>query len=344
MKTYKIALAGCGRISESHFSAIGKTEGRLRLTAVCDVLPERAEAAAKETGAAAYADYEEMLEKARPDAVAIATPSGLHPEMGIMAAERGIHVVSEKPIGISLAPVDRLIETCDRKGVRLFCVKQNRLNATMQILKRAVDKGRFGRIYLAQANVFWHRPQSYYDLAPWRGSRALDGGAFLNQASHYVDSLYWLLGEVESVTAFTATLARRIPTEDTGAAALRFKSGALGSMTVTMLAYPRNYEGSVSIFGETGTVKLGGVAVNRFEKWEFAEYDDDDRLVEESSYTPPNVYGFGHLAYYRQVLDALDGRDTGHTDGRSARKSLEIVLAIYRSAETGRTVTLPLEA
>jgi len=221
-------------------------------------------------------------------------------------------------------------------------VKQNRLNATVQLLKRAVDKDCFGKIYLANTTVRWSRPQEYYDQASWRGTRALDGGAFMNQASHYVDLIQWVIGPVESVVAKTATLARRIETEDTGVAVLKFASGAIGTIEVTMLTYPKNMEGSIAIFGERGTVKIGGPAVNKIEHWSFADPDPDDDLVAASSSNPPNVYGYGHEGYYRNVLAVLRGEAKADTDGQEGRKSLELILAIYRAAETGREVSLPL--
>jgi UDP-N-acetyl-2-amino-2-deoxyglucuronate dehydrogenase len=276
--------------------------------------------------------------------VTIATPSGLHPAQGILAARAGKHVVMEKPMAISLTGADQLVQACDKAGVHLFVVKQNRLNPPVQLLKRAVDRGRFGRIYLASCTVHWARPQEYYDQAPWRGTWEFDGGAFMNQASHYVDLIQWLMGPVESVMAKTATLARRIETEDSGVAILKFRSGALGTIEVTMLAYPRNLEGSITLLGEKGSAKIGGTAVNKIEHWEFAEYDDDDKLVELADTNPPNVYGLGHEGYYRNVLAVLRGEAKADTDGRAGRKSLELILGIYESAKTGREVPLPLRA
>jgi UDP-N-acetyl-2-amino-2-deoxyglucuronate dehydrogenase len=226
--------------------------------------------------------------------------------------------------------------------VHLFVVKQNRLNPPIQLLKSAIDKNRFGRIFLANATIRWARPQEYYDQAPWRGTWEFDGGAFMNQASHYVDLIQWLVGPVESVIAKTATLARKIETEDTGVAVLKFRSGALGTIEVTMLTYPRNMEGSITILGEKGAVKIGGTAVNEIEHWTFSEYDDDDKMVEGVNTSPPNVYGFGHEIYYRNVLAVLRGDAMPDTDGRAGRKSLELVLGIYQSARTGREVALPL--
>lgn len=340
---YKIALVGCGRIAKNHLESIAQLPNDLKLVAVCDIIPERAQAAAEKYGAQAYTDYDAMLQNEKIDLISICTPSGLHPEHGIKAAQKGIHVITEKPMAITLEAADTLIKACDDHHVQLFVVKQNRLNTTMQLLRRAIDKGRFGKIYLVQSNVFWQRPQSYYDQAKWRGTWEFDGGSFMNQASHYIDALYWLIGPVDYVMAETATMARRIETEDTGAAILKFRNGVIGTVNVTMLTFPKNYEGSITILGEKGTVKLGGVAVNRIEKWEFEEYDDDDRLVTESNYSPPNVYGLGHLPYYKNVIAALNGSADANTDGRSGRKSLEIILAIYKSAQTGKKVALPLK-
>jgi UDP-N-acetyl-2-amino-2-deoxyglucuronate dehydrogenase len=338
---FRVALVGCGRISNTHFEALTKVPG-LRLTAVCDILPDRASAAGEAQGVPHWTSYEKMLAEAECDVVTICTPSGLHPQHGIMAAKAGKHVVCEKPMAITLLAADELVQVCDDAGVRLFVVKQNRLNPAIQLLKRAVDRGRFGRIYLANTTVRWARPQEYYDQAPWRGTWEFDGGAFMNQASHYVDLIQWLLGPVESVMAKTATLARKIEAEDTGVALLKFRSGALGVMEVTMLTYPKNLEGSITILGEHGTVKIGGTAVNRVEHWQFADYDDGDKLIEQVATAPPNVYGFGHEAYYNNVLAVLRGEARPDTDGRGGRKSLEIILGVYESAKTGREIPLPL--
>jgi UDP-N-acetyl-2-amino-2-deoxyglucuronate dehydrogenase len=342
-KNFRIALVGCGRISKNHFEAIAQIDG-LDLVGVSDLDAERAKRAGEEWKVPYFSSYEKMLAESNADVVTIATPSGLHAEHGIAAAEAGMHVVMEKPMAISLTGADALVHTCDKARVQLFVVKQNRLNPPIQLLKRAVDRNRFGRVYLANCTVHWARPQEYYDQAPWRGTWEFDGGAFMNQASHYVDLIQWLMGPVESVMAKTATLARRIETEDTGIAILKFRSGALGTIEVTMLAYPRNLEGSITILGEKGSAKVGGTAVNRIENWEFAEYDDDDKLVETANTNPPNVYGLGHQGYYRNVLAVLRGEAKADTDGRAGRKSLELILGIYESAKTGREVPLPLRA
>jgi UDP-N-acetyl-2-amino-2-deoxyglucuronate dehydrogenase len=340
--TYRVALVGCGRIARNHFEALEAVEG-LELVAVCDTVEERAREAGERCGVPWFTSYEQMLRTVPCDVVTVCTPSGLHPAHGIAAARAGKHVVCEKPMGISLSAADELVHVCDEAGVQLFVVKQNRLNPAIQLLKRAVDRGRFGRLFFANTTVFWSRPQEYYDQAPWRGTWEFDGGAIMNQASHYVDLLQWLVGPVESVVAKTATLARRIETEDTGAAVLKFRSGAIGVIQVTMLTFPRNLEGSITVLGERGTVKIGGTAVNRVEHWSFADYDDDDKLVESTATNPPNVYGFGHIGYYRNVVAVLRGEAKAETDGRAGRKSLELILGIYESAKTGREVPIPLK-
>ena len=340
-RAVRLALVGCGRISRNHFEAVAKIDD-LQFVSVCDSDAERARQTGESLGVPWYTSLETMLAEVPSDAVVIATPSGLHPQHGILAARASRHVISEKPMGISLAAADALVQACDDNHVHLFVVKQNRLNPPIQLLKRAIDRGRFGRIYMANCTVRWTRPQEYYDQAPWRGTWEFDGGAFMNQASHYVDLIQWLVGPVESVMAKTATLARRIEAEDSGVAVLKFRSGALGTIEVTMLTFPKNLEGSITILGEKGSVKIGGTAVNRVEHWTFADYDDDDKLVEQSNTNPTSVYGFGHEAYYRNVLAVLRGEARPDTDGRAGRKSLELILGIYESAKTGRDVPLPL--
>ena len=338
---FKVALVGCGRISKNHFDALRKVDG-LTLSAVCDVVPDRARAAGEAEAVPCFTSLEEMLERADCDVVSICTPSGLHAAQGALAARAGKHVITEKPMAITLGQADELVKACDDAGVFLFVVKQNRLNPPIQLLRRAIDKGRFGRIFLANTTVRWQRPQEYYDAAPWRGTWEFDGGAIMNQASHYVDLIQWLVGPVESVMAKTATQARRIEAEDSGVALLKFRSGALGVIEVNVLTYPRNLEGSIAIFGEKGSVKIGGTAVNRVEHWLFADYDDDDKLIEGASTNPPNVYGFGHEGYYRNVLAVLRGEAQPQTDGRAGRKSLEVILGIYESAKIGSEVPIPL--
>ena len=339
----RFAVVGCGRISAKHFDALSVHGDRARVVAVCDTDGAALRAAAERTGAQAFSRLDDLLAGSDADAVVLATPSGLHAEQGIRVAASGRHVISEKPMATRWQDGKRLVQACDEAGVQLFVVKQNRQNATVQLLKRAIERRRFGRIYMVNLNVFWNRPQSYYDDARWRGTWEFDGGALMNQASHYVDLLDWLIGPVETVHAFTGTLARNIQVEDTGVVNVRWRSGALGSLNVTMLTYPQNLEGSITIIGESGTVRLGGVAINRVDHWEFAEPDEDDARVAEASYQTTSVYGFGHPRYYENVLASLRGEARPETDGREGLRSLELLIGIYLSARDGRPVSLPLD-
>jgi UDP-N-acetyl-2-amino-2-deoxyglucuronate dehydrogenase len=339
----RFALVGCGRISANHFEALERHQDRAELVAVCDIDPDALAKAEARTGAPGFRTLDALLSGSDPDIVILSTPSGLHADEAIQVAATGRHVMTEKPMATRWRDGKRMVQACDQAGVHLFVVKQNRRNATLQLVKRAMEKKRFGRIYMVNINVFWARPQSYYDSAPWRGTWEFDGGAFMNQASHYVDLLDWLIGPVESVQAYTATLARNIQVEDTGVVSIRWRTGTLGSMNVTMLTYPRNLEGSITIIGEKGTVRVGGMAVNKIEHWEFADQDPDDQAVEQASYDTTSVYGFGHPLYYDNVIKALRGEAAPDTDGREGLHSLEILIATYISARDGRRVALPLE-
>ena len=339
----RFALVGCGRIARNHFGALAQHADRCELVAVCDVDATALDRAAADTGAAPFDNLDHMLARSDIDACIITTPSGLHPDQAVRVARAGRHVITEKPMATRWEDAKRMVGACDAAGVRMFVVKQNRRNATLQLLKRAVDNKRFGRVYMVNLNVFWTRPQSYYNSAPWRGTWEFDGGAFMNQASHYVDLLDWIIGPVESLQAYTATLARDIEVEDTGVISLRWRNGALGSMNVTMLAYPHNLEGSITVLGETGTARIGGVAVNEVQQWDFAVPDADDAKVKQASYATASVYGFGHPLYYDNVIAVLRGEAEPETDGREGLKSLEVLIAAYRSARDGRRVALPLD-
>ncbi len=339
----RFALVGCGRIAANHFGAIEKHSDRCELVDVCDVSPGTLKAAMARTKAKGHSSLADLLETTTADCVILTTPSGLHPSQAIQVAKTGRHVMTEKPMATRWKDGLAMVEACDAAGVRLFVVKQNRRNATLQLLKRAVEQKRFGRIYSVAINVFWTRPQDYYDSAKWRGTWEFDGGAFMNQASHYIDLIDWLIGPVESVMAFTGTLARNIEVEDTGVAALRWRSGAVGTLNVTMLTYPRNFEGSVTILGEKGTVRIGGLAVNEIQHWEFADTRPEDEQVQQANYETTSVYGFGHPLYYDNVIKTLMGEAEPETDGREGLKSLELLIAMYLSARDGKRVALPLE-
>jgi len=351
MRTYDIikdrkirmALVGCGRIAANHFGAMEQHAQDIEVVDVCDVDPAALEKAVARTGAKGHAGLTQMLASTSADVVVLTSPSGLHPEQAVEVARSGRHVMTEKPMATRWHDGLRMVKACDDAGVRMFVVKQNRRNATLQLLKQAVEQKRFGRIYMVNINVFWTRPQDYYDSAKWRGTWEFDGGAFMNQASHYVDLLDWLIGPIESMQAYTATLGRDIEVEDTGVLSVRWRSGALGSMNVTMLTFPRNLEGSITILGEKGTVRVGGVAVNEIQQWEFAEKLPEDEQIASANYATTSVYGFGHPLYYKNVIEVMRGEAEPETDGREGLKSLEVLVAAYLSARDGKRIALPLD-
>jgi len=338
----RFALVGCGRIAKNHFTSIAKHSERAELVGVCDIDPMILQEAAIATGAAGFLNLSDMLAELEMDIVVLTTPSGLHAQQAIQVAASGKHVMTEKPMATCWEDGVEMIRACKRANVRLFVVKQNRLNPTLQLLKRAIVGNRFGRIYMVNINVMWTRPQEYYDSAQWRGTRKLDGGAFMNQASHYIDLLTWLIGPIESLHAYADTLQRQIESEDTGVISVKWKSGAIGSVNVTMLTHPKNFEGSVTIIGENGTVRVGGVAVNSIEHWEFSIKHPDDEFVKKASYDTNSVYGFGHPLYYDNVIKSLRGEAQPEADGAEGLKSLEVLIAAYASAREGKRITLPL--
>lgn len=339
----RIGIVGCGRISKNHFGSIESHHSDFELVAVCDTNHHVLEEHKHKYAVNGYLRLEEMLEKEQLDVVSLCTPSGTHSQQAVDIAKAGVHVITEKPMATRWSDGIAMVKACDNAGVRLFVVKQNRSNATLQLLKRAVKEKRFGRINMVNINVFWSRPQDYYDQAKWRGTWELDGGAFMNQASHYVDLIEWLIGPVASVQAMMATLKRDIEVEDTGVLNIRWRNGALGSMSVTMLTYPKNYEGSITILGDKGTVRVGGVAVNDIQHWQFEDERDYDKTIKDANYETTSVYGFGHPLYYKNVIDVLRGDAEPDTDGREGLKSLEVLIAAYLSARDGKMVNLPLE-
>jgi UDP-N-acetyl-2-amino-2-deoxyglucuronate dehydrogenase len=339
----RIAVVGCGRISKNHFGSIEKYSDEFELISICDVDSQVLDEHSKKYKVPAYLSLEEMLQNEKLDLVALCTPSGLHPEQAIMAAKHKVHVLTEKPMATRWNDGLRMVKACDEEGVRLFVIKQNRRNTTLQLLKRAVTEKRFGKIHMVQLNVFWTRPQSYYDQGNgWRGTWEFDGGAFMNQASHYVDLLDWLIGPVEKIQAMMST-TRDIEAEDTGVLNIKWRNGALGSMSVTMLTYPQNLEGSITILGEKGTVRVGGVAINDIQLWQFEEAKPYDAEIESANYETTSVYGFGHPLYYKNVVDVFRGDADPETDGREGLKTLELLIAAYLSARDGKVVGLPLE-
>lgn len=330
---YKVALAGCGRISKNHIESLLKLreEEIAEIVSCCDVIPERAQEAAEKIGNGCkdYTDYSQMLKETEADLVTLCTPSGLHPYQTIEAAQAGKNILSEKPQGCSLEACDKAIEAAEKAGVKYMVVKQNRFNPSIQLLRKAFEKGRFGKVYMILANVLWTRPQDYYDMAKWRGTYELDGGCLSNQASHYVDLVQWFGGDFADVSSQYSTQKIKMEAEDTISVAIKFATGAIGSINATVLTYPKNLEGSLTILGEKGTVRVGGFALNKIEHWEFADEDPMDEEARKADTAPPSVYGFGHFPYYRHVFDVLDGKTEPMCTGREARKTVEIIMRSY---------------
>lgn len=335
----RFGLIGCGRVAPRHVQSIGELPDA-RLIAVADIVESRAQRFSKESGAAIYTEYRYMLERTDIDVINICTPSGLHAQMTVDALTAGKHVIVEKPLALSLADADRMIATAQATGRKLCVVLQNRYNPPMQDLRRVIDEGRLGRLLLGNATVRWYRPQEYYEDG-WHGTLAMDGGALMNQSIHHIDALQWLMGEVDSVTAYTATLAHRMEAEDAGVAALKFKSGALGVIEGSTVTYPENLEGSVAIFGEHGSVKVGGTALNRKVFWKVAgELEHEKEILTREQVDPPSVYGSSHRAVIADMIDAIKADRPAKTHGAVARRSLAVVLAIYQAARSGATVKM----
>lgn len=338
----KFALIGCGRVAKRHAELLGLGQiAGARLVAVCDCVEARARAFGEKFAVPWYVDMQAMMSAESIDVVSILTPSGLHAEHLLAVAPYRKHVVLEKPMALTLDDADSMIRACAENEIRLFVVKQNRFNVPVQKLREALEAGRFGRLVLGTVRVRWCRPQSYYDQDAWRGTWAFDGGVLTNQASHHIDLLEWMVGEVESVFAKSTTALVNIEAEDTAVVTLKFRNGALGIIEATTAARPKDLEGSISILGERGSVEIGGFAVNRMKAWNFVEPQaDDNEVMEKFSVNPPNVYGFGHHAYYEHVVDCIRNGKQHLVDGLEGRKSLELISAIYESIETGREVRL----
>jgi len=338
------ALIGCGRIAKKYTSLLGKDQIKhARLAAVCDSVGERAEAYGVEYGVPYFSDMMEMMEQMSDqlDVLCVLTESGNHARHVLDLAPYGKHIVVEKPMALTLDDADQMIAACDTNGIKLFVVKQNRYNLPVLKLREALEADRFGKIAMGTVRVRWCRTQEYYDQDAWRGTWAKDGGVFANQASHHIDLLEWMLGDVESVFAKSSTALVDIETEDTGIAVVKFRSGALGIIEATTATRPKDLEGSLSILGENGTVEIGGFAVNQMKVWNFTEkLSGDEDVMEKYNQNPPDVYGFGHIAYLEHVVDSVINNKNALVDGFAGRKSLELISAIYESIETGREVVL----
>ena len=341
----RFALVGCGRIAKRHADILssGAVAGT-ELAAVCDVKRERAEDFSQTYGVPSFLDMCEMMTDIKPDAVSVLTESGLHAQHVVELARFGKPIIVEKPMALMLDDADRMIAACAETGARLFVVKQNRFNVPIQATRRALEAGRLGKMVMGTVRVRWCRRQDYYDQDPWRGTWAFDGGVLANQASHHVDVLNWMLGEPTSVFGVSRTALVDIEAEDTAAVVIRYRSGAIGIVEATTATRPADLEGSLSLLGERGTIEVGGFALNQLKTWRF---DDEEQLNEtalsEFSENPPDVYGFGHRAYYEHVLNAIMAGTPGLVDGLEGRRSLELLSAIYESIETRREVSLRFE-
>jgi predicted dehydrogenase len=341
-RTLQYAIIGCGRVAPRHAQSLQQLQAshNVELTAVCDVIEARAQHFAKTYGGVPCTDYHALLERPDIDVVSLCVPSGLHAALGQEAAHAGKHVLVEKPIALSLDDADALISTCEEAGVTLGVVLQNRFNPPMRDLRALVDSGALGKLYLGSATVRWYRPQSYYE-DEWHGTWAMDGGALMNQSIHHIDALQWFLGEVDSVFAYTSTLAHRMEAEDVGVAVLRFKSGALATIEGSTLTYPENLEGSVALFGEHGSAKVGGTALNRKVFWKVAGQIEQEReMLTQEAVDPPSVYGSSHREQIAEMLTAIREGRPPTTHGYEARRSLQLVCAIYESARERREVFL----
>ena len=338
----RFALVGCGRIAGRHADLLGNGQiDGAELAAVCDIDQERAEALGSRFDVPFFTDMDEMMRRVEPEAVSVLTPSGSHAEHTIRLSTYEKPIVVEKPMALTLAQADAMIAACDQNGCKLFVVKQNRFNVPVMKLRKALEEDRFGRLTMGSVRVRWCRRQEYYDQDAWRGTWAEDGGVLANQASHHLDLLEWMMGDVDSVVALSRTALVEIEAEDTAVALLKFRSGALGVIEATTATRPVDLEGSISILGEHGTVVIGGFAVNEMVTWKFDDETEEDAEVRERySVNPPDVYGFGHRAYYEHVVSCINESTPALVDGFEGRRSLELITALYESIETGSEVRL----
>ena len=336
-KNTKFALLGCSRISSKHIEAIDTLSERCELTDICDIDGDALAKVQNQTGANAFTDYDEMLNKSNSDCVIITTPNGLHSSHAIKAAKSGFDVITEKPMATNLEDAEEMIDVCSTLDRRLFVVKQVRFSQSVKMIREAVSKGRFGKIYLVNLNLFWTRPQEFYDTADWRGSLEMDGGTLLNQGSHYIDIIDWLFGPVTEVSAMNATLGRDIEAEDTSIINLRLDKNTLGSISMTVLTYPKNLECSLTIIGETGTVKLGGPSLNVFEEWKFNKMEDHESTITSND---PFPTGFSHTPYYEDILNVLQKGTKPQADGYEGIKSIKIISSAIESSNKNRVIFL----
>lgn len=335
----EFGLVGCGSVSKKHILSIERIEDA-EIKAVCDNDSEIAKAVGEENGFPYYTDCNEMAKREDFDVFSILTPSGDHARSILELIRYCRHFVVEKPLALRIEDADKVIQACDKSGLKIFVVQQNRFNLPVRKLKEAIEAGRFGKIVMGTVRVRWCRRQSYYEEKKWRGTWANDGGVLTNQASHHIDMLSWLLGDVESVMALTTTRLAKIEAEDTGVAILRFSSGALGVIEATTATRPEDLEGSISILGERGSVEIGGFYMNELKIWKFENPIPEDKVIFEKWSKNPDIWAWNHTEYLKDVIKSLKQDTRGLVDGLEGRKSLEMINAIYESAETGKMVLL----
>ena len=344
----KYALIGCGRISTNHILAA--KNNHLEIAAVCDILPEAMEnllakhGLEQDSSIARYTDYIKMLDEVKPTLVSIATESGIHGQIALACIDRGIHVIIEKPMAMSMAEADLIIRRSREKHVKVAACHQNRFNVAVQKTRAALEAGRFGRLSHGSVHVRWNRNRDYYTQAPWRGTWAQDGGCLMNQCIHGVDLLRWMLGdEVEEVYGLTRQQFHDyLEAEDVGMAVLKFKNGAIGTIEGTTNVFPKNLEETLYLFGETGTVKIGGTSTNNIDVWDFADETEADAANKNLKEATSNVYGNGHTGLFADMVQAIEEDRAPYIDAVAGRNALEIILAIYKSQKTGLPVKLPL--
>lgn len=344
----RYALIGCGRISPNHVVAAKNNE--LDMVALCDIdskqMDDKILKFDLDSHIAKYTDYKLMLKEQQPELVAIATESGKHAQIALDCIEAGCNIIIEKPIALSLEDADQIIEKAKEKGVKVCACHQNRFNKSIQKIRDAVEKNRFGKLLYGTAHIRWTRDYEYYSRAKWRGTWEQDGGALMNQCIHDIDLLRWMMGDdIQEVVGMTDRLKHDyIEAEDLGIALIKFRNGSYGIVEGTTDVYPKNLEETLYIFGDKGTVKAGGEAVNIIEEWRFSDYlDDPEEVKKECHELPPNVYGFGHSKLYADMIDAIKNNRAPYVDGEAGRRALELVLAIYLSAATGKSAQLPLK-
>jgi len=342
MDKLRFGLVGCGRIAEKHADILKNHLPNAELVAVCDTIKDKSLKIGQKYGVKHYSSYDEMLSAEKIDVVNILTESGNHAKNTIDIVKKyKTHIVVEKPMALTLADADNMIDICDKYDKKLFVVKQNRYNLPVTKMREAFEKGRFGRLIMGSVRVRWCRTQQYYDQDPWRGTWALDGGVFTNQASHHIDLLVWMLGDPVLVYAKSRNYLANIEAEDTGVAIITFQNGAIGVVEATTATRPKDLEGSISILGEHGSVVIGGFAVNEMQTWSFSEsLPEDVYITKQFRENPPDVYGFGHIKYLEHVCDVIINNKKALVDGIVGRKSLELINAIYESVESNKEVSI----